>query len=67
MARHCAAHWQHQDLTPCGPAGAVNYVSDGDTVLEEMNNSGTVVARYTTGSGVDEPLAMNRGGATGVV
>ena len=47
-----------------GPGGVVNYVYDGDNVLEEVSASGALVARYTMGLGVDEPLAMLRGGAT---
>jgi hypothetical protein len=36
----------------------VNYVYDGDNVLEEISSSATLIARYTMGLGVDEPLAM---------
>jgi YD repeat-containing protein len=37
---------------------------DGDNLIEEVNASGTVVARYTQGQNIDEPLAMSRSGAT---
>ena len=40
------------------------YAYDGDNVLEELASSGSVVARYTQGAGIDEPLAMYRGLAT---
>jgi RHS repeat-associated protein len=40
------------------------YVYDGDNVLEEISSTGTMLARYTMGLGLDEPLAMLRGGAT---
>jgi hypothetical protein len=47
-----------------GRGSTVNYLYDGDNVLEEVSTTGTVIARYTMGLGVDEPLAMLRGGAT---
>ena len=37
---------------------------DNPNVLEELDGSGNVLARYTQGLGVDEPLAMLRSGAT---
>ena len=41
-----------------------NYIYDGANILEELDASGNVVARYTQGAGVDEPLAMQRGSST---
>src|SRR4029077_2506178 len=38
-----------------------NYLYDGDNLLEEIDQSGNVLARYTQGGAVDEPLAMLRG------
>ncbi len=46
------------------PTGATIYVYDGDNVVEELDGSGTAVARYTQGLGIDEPLAVYRGGAS---
>jgi YD repeat-containing protein len=40
------------------------FAYDGDNLIEETNSSGTVVARYSQGLNIDEPLAMLRGGAT---
>jgi len=40
-----------------------NYVYDGSGIAEEVNGSGTIVARYAQGVGIDEPLAMSRSGA----
>jgi RHS repeat-associated protein len=37
---------------------------DGDNLIEETNSSGAVMARYSDGLNVDEPLAMLRSGAT---
>ncbi|MBI3662044.1 MAG: hypothetical protein HY234_03215 [Acidobacteria bacterium] len=37
-------------------------VYDGANILEETDASGAVVARYAQGLGIDEPLAMLRGG-----
>jgi RHS repeat-associated core domain len=45
-------------------AGTTNYVYDGQNILEEVSTTGTVVARYTQGLGIDQPLAIARGGVT---
>ena len=45
-------------------AGTTIYVYDRDNLLEEVNGTGAVTARYTQGLGIDEPLAMMRGGTT---
>jgi YD repeat-containing protein len=35
------------------------YAYDGDNLIEETNGSGAVVARYSQGLNIDEPLAMS--------
>jgi RHS repeat-associated protein len=45
-------------------AGASIFAYDGDDLIEETNSSGAVVARYSHGRNIDEPLAMLRAGAT---
>ena len=40
------------------------YAYDGDNLIEETNSSGTVVARYSQGLNIDEPLAMLRSSTT---
>ncbi len=40
------------------------YAYDGDNLIEETNSSGTVVARYSQGLNIDEPLAMLRSATT---
>jgi len=47
-----------------GPLGTTNYVYDNDNLIEEVDNSGNVLAGYTHGVGVDEPISALRGGAT---
>ncbi|MEK6777233.1 MAG: RHS repeat-associated core domain-containing protein [bacterium] len=37
------------------------YLYDGEDILAEYNSSGTRLARYTHGPGIDEPLIMQRG------
>ncbi|MGB6458931.1 MAG: hypothetical protein WBG02_03105, partial [Candidatus Acidiferrum sp.] len=37
---------------------------DDKNLIEEVNSAGSVVARYTQGENIDEPLAMLRSGAT---
>src|SRR4051812_39634053 len=51
---------------PLGSASPSNtlYIYDGANIIEELDSSGNVLAKYTQGAGVDEPLAMLRGGAT---
>jgi RHS repeat-associated protein len=45
-------------------AGTSYFVYDGTALVEEVNTAGTAVARYVHSLGVDEPLAMLRGGTT---
>jgi hypothetical protein len=40
------------------------FAYDGQNLVEVTNSSGTVVARYQQGAGVDEPLAMLRSSST---
>jgi RHS repeat-associated protein len=40
------------------------FAYDGDNLVETVNASGGLVAHYTQGSRVDEPLAMQRGSTT---
>jgi RHS repeat-associated protein len=39
-------------------SGTAIYVYDGDNAVETVNATGGVVARYTEGQNIDEPLAM---------
>ena len=45
-------------------AGTSIYACDGDNLIEETNSSGAVVARYSQGLNIDEPLAMLRSSTT---
>jgi RHS repeat-associated protein len=40
------------------------YVYDGEDILLEFDGSNVLQARYTHGPGIDEPIAVTRGGAT---
>jgi RHS repeat-associated protein len=40
------------------------YIYDGEDILLEYDGTNTLVARYTHGPGIDEPIAMTRGGST---
>ena len=44
--------------------GTSIYAYDGDNLIEETNASGAVVARYSQGLTIDEPLAMLRSSTT---
>src|SRR5467141_1806905 len=45
-------------------SGTSIYAYDRDNLIEETNSSGAVVARYSHGPNVDEPLAMLRSTTT---
>jgi RHS repeat-associated protein len=51
--------WQASGRTASVPTV---YLYDGADLLEEIDSSGNVLARYTHGRGVDQPLSMLRGG-----
>jgi RHS repeat-associated protein len=42
----------------------IRYLYDAEDILYEMDESNNILARYTHGSGVDEPLIMRRDGAS---
>ena len=46
------------------PSGTTIYAYDGANIIEETDSAGAVLARYTQGLGIDEPLAMLRSGTT---
>jgi len=46
-------------------SGATNYLYDGSNSLEEIDQSGTLLARYAQGAGIDAPLAEARGRTSG--
>ena len=43
-----------------GNTTTTRYVYDNEDILLELNGSNTIVARYTHGPGIDEPLIMER-------
>lgn len=45
-------------------AGTSIFAYDGDNLIEEVNASGGVIARYSQGLNIDEPLAMLRSSVT---
>jgi RHS repeat-associated protein len=45
-------------------SSTTTYLYDGTNSVEERDVTGTLVARYTQGKGIDEPLATVRGGAS---
>jgi len=47
-----------------GPSGTVDYLYDGSRLLEEIDQNGNVLANYTQGMSIDEPLAELRSGVT---
>jgi RHS repeat-associated protein len=53
--------WQASGRTAAGPTV---YLYDGNNLVETTNSSGTVVARFTNGPTIDQPLAEFQGGTT---
>jgi RHS repeat-associated protein len=47
-----------------GPSATTVYVYDGDGIVETTDQNGNETAKYVQGLGIDEPLAMNTGGAS---
>ena len=45
-------------------SGTTIYAYDGDNVTEELGGGGNLLAHYTQGAGIDEPLAMTGTGGT---
>ena len=46
------------------PTGTRRYVYDGEDILLEYDGTNTLQARYTHGPGIDEPIAITKGGNT---
>jgi len=44
-------------------SSTTNYIYDGAGIAEEVSGSGTILAKYAQGEGIDEPMAMSRSGA----
>ena len=42
----------------------IRYIYDNENILLELDGSNNIVARYTHGPGIDEPLILERGGAS---
>jgi RHS repeat-associated protein len=53
-------------VTLCGAVlfRSTNYLYDGPNLLEEVDQSGNVLARYTQGPGIDQPLSELRAGTS---
>jgi RHS repeat-associated protein len=45
-------------------SGTTIYAYDGDNVVEELGGGGNLLAHYTQGAGIDEPLAATEAGGT---
>jgi len=45
-----------------GTTTVTRYVYDNEDILLELDGSNNIVARYTHGPGIDEPLVMEKGG-----
>jgi hypothetical protein len=60
---------REQSWRPVSPSWQANgqtkrYVYDGEDILLEYDGTNTLQARYTHGPGIDEPIAVTKGGST---
>jgi RHS repeat-associated protein len=46
-------------------SGTTNYLYDATNMIEEIDATGTLLARYAQGTGIDEPMAQIRSGTVG--
>ncbi|MEK6762395.1 MAG: LamG-like jellyroll fold domain-containing protein [Nitrospirota bacterium] len=46
------------------PTGTRRYIYDGEDIVLEYDGSNVLQARYTHGPGIDEPIAVTKGGST---
>lgn len=46
------------------PTGTRRYIYDGEDILLEYDGANVLQARYTHGPGIDEPIAVTKGGST---
>lgn len=53
-----------KSFTQSGTTTTTDYLYDDSDLIEEIDSSGTVIARYTQGPRIDEPLAELRSGTT---
>jgi RHS repeat-associated protein len=51
-------------FTQGGSTTTTNYLYDGDNLIEEVGQNANVLARYTQGPGIDQPLSELRSGTT---
>jgi len=47
-----------------GPLGTTNYLYDGPNLVEETDGNANILARYTQGKMIDQPLAENEASTT---
>jgi RHS repeat-associated protein len=45
-------------------AATTNYIYDGANIVAEYDGSGSLIARYAQGQGIDQPLAITKQGST---
>ena len=48
-------------------SGMTNYLYDEANSVEEINTTGTLIARYAQGAGIDEPLHELRSGTGSIM
>jgi len=53
-----------KEVTETAVTNVTQYIYDNEDILLELDGSNNIIARYTHGPGIDEPLIMEKGGAS---
>lgn len=53
-----------KEITETAVTNVTQYIYDQEDILLELDDSNNIVARYTHGPGIDEPLIIEKGGAS---
>lgn len=53
-----------KEITQAGTTKVARFIFDNEDILLELDGSNNITARYTHGPGIDEPLVMEKGGAS---
>lgn len=51
-----------KEITQAGTTKVARFIYDAEDILLELDGSNNIIARYTHGPGIDEPLVMEKGG-----
>lgn len=72
MSAYTTANYKHdglgrrveKEVTQTGVTKVTRFIYDNEDILLELDGNNNIIARYTHGPGIDEPLVMEKGGAS---